>query len=103
MQIRIAITLPYHQFKEWSKENVKTRTARSRTREGKRIGVPGTLSSLVLLRVVLDLLRVVLDLLRVVLDLLRAVRDLLRVVRDLLRVVRDLLRVVRVFTSSFLH
>ncbi|KRY29987.1 hypothetical protein T01_8594, partial [Trichinella spiralis] len=36
MQITIAITLPYHQFKEWSKENVKTRTARSRTREGKR-------------------------------------------------------------------
>ncbi|KRY12126.1 hypothetical protein T12_4397 [Trichinella patagoniensis] len=35
MQITIAITLPYHQFKEWSKENVKTRTARSRTREGK--------------------------------------------------------------------
>ncbi|KRY33581.1 hypothetical protein T01_2258 [Trichinella spiralis] len=25
MQITIAITLPYHQFKEWSKENVKTR------------------------------------------------------------------------------
>ncbi|KRX71959.1 hypothetical protein T06_9089 [Trichinella sp. T6] len=24
-------------FKEWSKENVKTRTARSRTREGKRV------------------------------------------------------------------
>ncbi|KAL1245635.1 Zinc finger CCHC domain-containing protein [Trichinella spiralis] len=24
------------EFKEWSKENVKTRTARSRTREGKR-------------------------------------------------------------------
>ncbi|KRX17401.1 hypothetical protein T07_6375 [Trichinella nelsoni] len=37
MQIRIATTLPYHQFKEWSKENVKTRTTRSRTREGKRI------------------------------------------------------------------
>ncbi|KRX70814.1 hypothetical protein T06_10354 [Trichinella sp. T6] len=51
-----------------------------------RIGVPGTLSSLVLLRVVLDLLRVVLD--------------LLRVVRDLLRVVLDLPRVVRVFTFS---
>ncbi|KRY30611.1 hypothetical protein T03_13578 [Trichinella britovi] len=38
MQIRIATTLPYHQFKEWCKENVKTRTARSRTREGKRLG-----------------------------------------------------------------
>ncbi|KRY47721.1 hypothetical protein T03_4574, partial [Trichinella britovi] len=25
-------------FKEWCKENVKTRTARSRTREGKRLG-----------------------------------------------------------------
>ncbi|KRX36733.1 hypothetical protein T05_5521 [Trichinella murrelli] len=37
MQITIAITLPYHQFKEWSKENVKTRTARSRTREGNSI------------------------------------------------------------------
>ncbi|KRX76650.1 hypothetical protein T06_5069 [Trichinella sp. T6] len=36
MQIRIATTLPYHQFKEWSKENVKTRTARSRRREGKK-------------------------------------------------------------------
>ncbi|KRY42479.1 hypothetical protein T03_15820 [Trichinella britovi] len=36
MQMRIAITLPY-QFKEWSKENVKTRTARSRTREGKSV------------------------------------------------------------------
>ncbi|KRX33733.1 hypothetical protein T09_15038 [Trichinella sp. T9] len=35
MQIRIATTLPYHQFKELSKENVKTRTTRSRTREGK--------------------------------------------------------------------
>ncbi|KRY04028.1 hypothetical protein T12_3255 [Trichinella patagoniensis] len=35
MQMMIAITLPYL-FKEWSKENVKTRTARSRTREGKR-------------------------------------------------------------------
>ncbi|KRX43123.1 hypothetical protein T05_14861 [Trichinella murrelli] len=39
MQIRIAITLSYHQFNEWSKENVKTRTARSGTREDK---VPGT-------------------------------------------------------------
>ncbi|KRX17253.1 hypothetical protein T07_11441 [Trichinella nelsoni] len=39
MQITIAITLPYHQHKEWSKENVKTRTTRSRTREDK---VPGT-------------------------------------------------------------
>ncbi|XP_003372498.1 hypothetical protein Tsp_10257 [Trichinella spiralis] len=67
------------------------------------LGVPGTLSSLVLLRVVLDLLRVVLDLLRVVLDLLRVVLDLLRVVLDLLLVVRDLLRVVRVFTFSLLH
>ncbi|KRY29991.1 hypothetical protein T01_4279, partial [Trichinella spiralis] len=37
MQIRIATTLPYHQFKEWSKENVKTRTTRNRTREGKSI------------------------------------------------------------------
>ncbi|KRY36904.1 hypothetical protein T01_15092 [Trichinella spiralis] len=37
MQITIAITLPYHQFKEWSKENVKTRTTRSRTREGNSI------------------------------------------------------------------
>ncbi|KRX57971.1 hypothetical protein T09_8372 [Trichinella sp. T9] len=35
MQITIAITLPYHQFNEWSKENVKTRTTRSRTREEK--------------------------------------------------------------------
>ncbi|KRX84297.1 hypothetical protein T06_12479 [Trichinella sp. T6] len=39
MQIRIAITLCYHQFNEWSKENVKTRTTRSRTRENK---VPGS-------------------------------------------------------------
>ncbi|KRY15982.1 hypothetical protein T12_12815 [Trichinella patagoniensis] len=37
MQITIAITLPYHQFNEWSKENVKTRTTRSRTREEKSI------------------------------------------------------------------
>ncbi|KRZ85789.1 hypothetical protein T08_7532 [Trichinella sp. T8] len=30
-------------FKEWSKENVKTRTARSRTREGKRLGKTSSL------------------------------------------------------------
>ncbi|KRX42759.1 hypothetical protein T05_1460 [Trichinella murrelli] len=42
MQITIAITLPYHQFKEWSKENVKTQTTRSRTREGKsKVGEEG--------------------------------------------------------------
>ncbi|KRX70707.1 hypothetical protein T06_1981, partial [Trichinella sp. T6] len=28
---------PYHQFKEWSKESVKTRTTRSRTIENKRL------------------------------------------------------------------
>ncbi|KRX24655.1 hypothetical protein T07_208 [Trichinella nelsoni] len=32
MQITIAITLPYHQFKEWSKEKVPKRTARSKSR-----------------------------------------------------------------------
>ncbi|KRX24762.1 hypothetical protein T07_8789 [Trichinella nelsoni] len=33
-------------FKEWSKENVKTRTARSRTREGKRLGKTSSLEIL---------------------------------------------------------
>ncbi|KRZ10567.1 hypothetical protein T11_11847 [Trichinella zimbabwensis] len=43
MQITIAIKVPYRQYKEWSKEKVKTRTtrsksrtARSRTRDEKR-------------------------------------------------------------------
>ncbi|KRY45075.1 hypothetical protein T03_11946 [Trichinella britovi] len=33
-------------FKEWSKENVKTRTTRSRTREGKRLGKTSSLESI---------------------------------------------------------
>ncbi|KRX84948.1 hypothetical protein T06_554 [Trichinella sp. T6] len=46
MQITIAITLPYHQFKEWSKENVEARTTRSRTREEKRLGKTSCLKKL---------------------------------------------------------
>ncbi|KRY32186.1 hypothetical protein T01_6237 [Trichinella spiralis] len=37
-------------FKEWSKENVKTRTTRSRTREGKRLGRTSSLERLKHLR-----------------------------------------------------
>ncbi|KRX53038.1 hypothetical protein T09_9213, partial [Trichinella sp. T9] len=37
MQITIAIALPYHQFKEWSEEKVKTRTARSRAIENRSV------------------------------------------------------------------
>ncbi|KRX37840.1 hypothetical protein T05_10297 [Trichinella murrelli] len=33
-------------FKEWSKENVKTRTTRSRTREGKRLGKTSSLDEM---------------------------------------------------------
>ncbi|KRX70108.1 hypothetical protein T06_6802 [Trichinella sp. T6] len=33
-------------FKEWSKENVTTRTARSRTREGNRLSMTSSLESL---------------------------------------------------------
>ncbi|KRZ88798.1 hypothetical protein T08_6841 [Trichinella sp. T8] len=33
-------------FKEWSKENVKTQTTRSRTREGKRLDMTSFLESL---------------------------------------------------------
>ncbi|KRX33633.1 hypothetical protein T05_15860 [Trichinella murrelli] len=47
MQITIAITLPYHQFNEWSKENVKTRTTRSRTREEKRLNMTSSLENFV--------------------------------------------------------
>ncbi|KRX19482.1 hypothetical protein T07_12919 [Trichinella nelsoni] len=36
MQITFAIEVSYHQYKEWNKEKVKTRTTRSRTREYKR-------------------------------------------------------------------
>ncbi|KRY07881.1 hypothetical protein T12_1919 [Trichinella patagoniensis] len=32
MQMSSAITLPYHQCKEWNKENVKMRNSRSRSR-----------------------------------------------------------------------
>ncbi|KRZ67889.1 hypothetical protein T10_8492 [Trichinella papuae] len=32
MQITIAIKVPYRQYKEWSKEKVKTRTTRSKSR-----------------------------------------------------------------------
>ncbi|KRX73580.1 hypothetical protein T06_16637 [Trichinella sp. T6] len=28
--------MPYHQYQEWNKENVKARTSRSRTRKDKR-------------------------------------------------------------------
>ncbi|KRY27312.1 hypothetical protein T01_8207 [Trichinella spiralis] len=46
MQITIAITrliISKGAFKEWSKENVKTRTTRNRTREGNRLGTTSSL------------------------------------------------------------
>ncbi|KRZ94459.1 hypothetical protein T08_6278 [Trichinella sp. T8] len=46
MQITIDVTLPYNQFNEWSKENVKTRMTRSRTREEKRLGKTSSLKRL---------------------------------------------------------